>query len=181
MKKRSTPLPGMLLLEDERIEDERGFFTRSYDRDDYERNGLVSDFPQHSLSHNLLMGTLRGMHFQRHPHAEVKVVRCVRGAIFDVAVDLRRDSPSYGKWHGVELSAQSGNSVYLGLGLAHGFQTLTDDATVSYLISTPYTPSAAAGLRYDDADVGIRWPLPASSMSTRDRALPTLRSLVDLP
>jgi dTDP-4-dehydrorhamnose 3,5-epimerase len=177
VKVRATPLAGLYVLEDERAVDERGYFVRSFDRDDFARLGLVADFPQQSLSHNETSGTLRGLHFQQPPHAETKVVRCVQGAIYDVAVDLRTGSPTFGRWHAAELTARRGDSVYVPAGFAHGFQTLSDDTSVLYLISTPYQPDFSAGVRYDDADLAIGWPRPPRKVSARDRGLPTLSAL----
>lgn len=169
-----TAVAGAFLVESEAHEDERGSFLRSYDQRAFAHAGVTDLFVEHSLSRNHLRGTLRGLHYQRTPHAEAKLVRCLSGAVFDVAVDLRRGSESYGGHVAVELRAGDGRALYIPHGCAHGFQTLTDDATLLYLISTPYEPGAADGVRFDDPDLAIPWPLPPERLSPRDRALPTL-------
>lgn len=172
-----TPLPGLLLVDPERRTDERGFFARSFCAAEFAAQGLPTVFPQHNVSGNPRRGTLRGLHLQRPPHGEPKLVRCTGGAIFDVAVDVRPGSPTHGRWFGVELDAAGGRSLYIPPGFAHGFQTLTDDAEVLYLMGAMYVPEAATGLRWDDPDVGIVWPLPVSVVGERDRALPWLAGL----
>ncbi len=172
MKFSSTPLPGAYLVDLEAHVDERGSFARCYCDDEFAAQGLETRWPQMNLSRNTRRGTLRGMHFQAEPHGEAKVVRCVRGAIFDVLVDLRRGSATRFQWHGVELSAANGRAVYVPRGFAHGFQTLEDDSEVLYLMSNRYVPGAERGFRWDDPDVGIEWPLPASVVGARDAAWP---------
>jgi dTDP-4-dehydrorhamnose 3,5-epimerase len=127
---------------------------------------------QANHSHNVRAGTLRGMHFQTPPHGEVKLVRCVKGAIHDVIIDLRPDSPSYGRWEGFDLTETNGRMLYVPAGFAHGFQTLRDATEVVYHISYPYTPAAAGGLRWDDPALAIDWPLPVAAISPRDAAWP---------
>jgi dTDP-4-dehydrorhamnose 3,5-epimerase len=165
-----TKLDGAYLLELERHEDERGFFARTWCRDELSAHGLNGDLAQCSISGNALAGTLRGLHFQTPPHEEVKLVRCTRGAIFDVIVDLRPGSESRGDWLGVELDAERGTALYIPKGFAHGFQTLVDDSEVFYMISDPYVPEASAGVRWDDPTFGIEWPLPVRTLSDRDRS-----------
>lgn len=174
---RFTPLglDGAYLVQLERHEDERGFFARAWCRDEFGDHGLVSDLAQCSISRNSAAGTLRGLHFQAAPHEEAKLVRCTAGAIFDVIVDLRADSPTNAAWFGVELNADEGDALYVPKGFAHGFQTLVDNAEVLYLISDPYVPEAAAGVRWDDPAFGIEWPLPIRTMSERDRSWPDVR------
>jgi dTDP-4-dehydrorhamnose 3,5-epimerase len=155
--------------------DDRGFFARTFCRDEFAARGLPSVFEQTSVSHNRLAGTLRGMHFQPHPHAEAKFVRCVRGAVFDVAVDLRAESPTRGQWVGAELSAQNGLALFVPPGLAHGFQTLEDDSDVLYQITPPFEPGLGAGVRWDDPAFGIDWPHPAAFLSERDASYPDWR------
>jgi dTDP-4-dehydrorhamnose 3,5-epimerase len=170
---RST-LPGVWLIEPERIVDERGWFARTYDREELLAHGCDTDFVQCNASFSRLTGTLRGMHYQADPHGESKLVRCVRGAIFDVAVDLRPASPAYRRWYGVELSADSGHALYIPAGLAHGFQTLTDDCEVLYQMGHRYVPASARGVRYDDPTFAIEWP-PVDGeriVSERDAAYP---------
>jgi dTDP-4-dehydrorhamnose 3,5-epimerase len=169
---RETPLPGAWVLEPERIADERGFFARTWCRRDFEVRGLETDIAQCSVSFNHRRGTLRGLHFQAEPHAEVKLVRVNRGAIWDVIVDLRPDSPTYRRHFAVVLSAQAGHQLYIPKGMAHGFQTLEDATEVSYQISAFYTPEAARGYRWDDPAFAIPWPEPVTVISEKDRSLP---------
>ena len=173
MKFVETPLPGAYLVEPERHEDERGFFARTWCREEFSANGLVAELAQCSISRNGATGTLRGMHFQRAPHEETKLVRCTAGAIFDVVVDLRSGSASHGNWFGVELDAESGTALYIPEGFAHGFQTLIAGAEVLYMISEPYVPQASSGVRWDDPAFGIKWPhAEPRTISERDRAWP---------
>jgi dTDP-4-dehydrorhamnose 3,5-epimerase len=158
------------LLEPEPIRDERGYFARTFCMREFAERGLETKFVQHSRSYSAKKGTLRGMHYQTPPHAEVKVVSCVAGAIYDVIVDLRPGSPTYRKWQGFELSAENGRQLYVPAGFAHGFQTLTDGAELNYLISAFYEPRASTGVSYDDPTIAIRWPLPVSVISERDRS-----------
>jgi dTDP-4-dehydrorhamnose 3,5-epimerase len=170
-----TPVAGALVVEPQPIEDGRGFFARTFSRADFSARGLDARVDQCSASFNARAGTLRGMHYQAAPHGEVKLVRCTRGAIFDVAVDLRPESPTYLRWAGVELSADDGRALYVPHGCAHGFQTLVDAAEVLYQISTPYVPAAARGVRWDDPAFGIDWPAPPAggrTMSARDAEYP---------
>lgn len=167
-------LVGSFLITPDKKADERGFFARTICRDTFSASGLVSDFVQSNLSHNHHAGTLRGMHLQRPPHGEIKLVRCVNGAIFDAIVDLRVGSPTYKKWVGFELSAENARSLYVPTGFAHGYVTLTDNADVLYNVSHPYHPSAELGLRYDEPEVGIDWPVAITSVSAKDDAWPSL-------
>ncbi|HYO15684.1 MAG TPA: dTDP-4-dehydrorhamnose 3,5-epimerase [Thermoanaerobaculia bacterium] len=169
---RETPLPGAWVLEPERIADERGFFARTYCRRDFEARGLDPSIAQGSVSFNHRRGTLRGLHFQIEPHAEVKLVRVTRGAIWDVIVDLRSGSPTFKRHFAVVLSAEAGNQLYIPKGMAHGFQTLEDATEVSYQISAFYAPEAARGYRWDDPTFAIPWPEPVTVISERDRNLP---------
>jgi len=164
-----TELDGAYLLELERYEDERGFFARTWCRDELGDHGLVADLAQSSISRNARAGTLRGMHFQTAPHEEAKLVRCTRGAIFDVAVDLRPGSPTFTSWFGAELSADNRRALYIGEGCAHGFLTLTDDAEVMYQMSEFWAPDAARGARWDDPVFAIEWPADPVVMNDRDR------------
>jgi dTDP-4-dehydrorhamnose 3,5-epimerase len=166
-----TELTGAWVVDPERLHDERGFFARTMDAEAFARRGLCAEFPQCSISFNAKAGTLRGMHYQADPHAEAKLVRCTAGAIYDVIVDLRPDSPTHARWIGVELSAENRRALYVPPGFAHGFQTLVPDAEVYYQISTAYVPAASRGVRWDDPAFGIRWPEAAErTMSARDRA-----------
>jgi dTDP-4-dehydrorhamnose 3,5-epimerase len=167
-----TDLRGAMLIEIEPVRDERGFFARSFCEREFADYGLETRFVQQSISRTSLKGSVRGMHFQRGPASEVKVVGCARGAILDVIVDLRRGSPTHGRWQGFELTADEHNSLYIPRGFAHGFQALTDDAEVKYLISEFYAPDAAGGVRHDDPAFAISWPLPVASISQKDRSWP---------
>jgi dTDP-4-dehydrorhamnose 3,5-epimerase len=169
-----TPLPGAWVLELEEIDDERGWFARTFDAEEFRARGLNPDVAQCNASFNHRAGTLRGMHYQAEPHGESKLVRCVRGAIFDVAIDLRPDSPTCRDWHGIELSADNRLAFYIPAGLAHGFQTLTDNSEVLYQMGDPYVSEAARGVRWDDPAFGIRWPTVDSvrTISDKDLAYP---------
>lgn len=163
-------LPGAFIVKPERHEDERGFFERLFCREEFSRQGLVHDWVQINVSCNKDAATLRGMHYQAPPHGEVKLVRCTRGSIYDVVLDLRADSPRRGQWRAVTLSAANGWSVYIPMGLAHGFQTLEPATEVLYLMSTPYRPEAARTIRWDDPHYAIQWPAAARRIiSDRDR------------
>lgn len=167
-------LAGAALIRQTRHTDSRGFFARSFCRDTFSAAGLHTDFPQHNVSFNACAGTLRGLHFQRAPHEEVKVISCVRGIILDVIVDLRPGSATHGKWHATILSAENGDALYAPAGFAHGFQTLSDNVEVRYLMGANFVDGAAGGIRYDDPRLRIPWPLPVSTISERDLALPPL-------
>ncbi len=167
---------GSYLLEPERQVDERGSFTRTFCVDELAERELITDIAQISTSHNARRGTLRGMHFQRPPHEETKIVRCTRGAVHDVVVDLRADSPTFSRWAAAELSVANGHAVYVPRGCAHGFLTLQDDSDVEYVISAPYAQDAASGVRFDDPAFGVEWPFEPVVASERDRSYP----IVDL-
>ena len=169
---RETELPGVHVIELEPAVDERGSFARTFDAAEWEAQGLSPRVVQCSLSRNISRGTLRGMHYQDAPHAECKLVRCSRGAIFDVAVDLRPDSPAFRRWYGLELSAENDRMLYIPEGCAHGFLTLTDSTEVLYQISASYSPEHARGVRWDDESFGIEWPDAPRVMSQRDRGFP---------
>lgn len=171
---RFTPLPlaGAFLFEPELHEDERGYFERVWCQRELADHGLEPALAQCSFSYNRRRGTLRGMHYQAAPHAETKVIRCTAGAIFDVVVDLRSESPTRGQWHGVELTRKNRHGLYVPRGFAHGFQTLEDDAEVFYMISTFHEPAAARGVRWNDQAFKIRWPMAPTVMSERDRNYP---------
>jgi dTDP-4-dehydrorhamnose 3,5-epimerase len=168
-----TPLMGAFIIDIGLIEDERGFFARTWAPDEFEKRGLDPTLIQCNLSWNKQKGTLRGMHFQRAPFEEVKIVRCTRGAVMDVVVDLRRDSPTFCQWTSVVLDADSRRMLYIPKGFAHGYQTLTDDVEVYYHVSARYEPTHATGLRWNDPAFGIAWPLTPTVMSEKDRTWPT--------
>jgi dTDP-4-dehydrorhamnose 3,5-epimerase len=166
-------LPGAFLIELERIDDERGFFARTFCRDEFAEHGLATEIVQANTAFNLREGTLRGMHYQAAPHGEAKLVRCTRGAVYDVIVDLRRDSPAFTRWVSIELTAENDTMLYVPEGVAHGYQTLVDETETSYLMSASYEPSAARGVRWDDPAFGIEWPgTAARTLNERDRSWP---------
>lgn len=169
-----TRLEGMRLIELEARTDERGFFARTWCREEFGAAGLDANLAQQSLSHTRVRGTVRGLHWQRPPHEETKLVRCVRGAIFDVVVDIRPRSPTFLRWQGFELSANNHRAVYIPGGFAHGFQVLVDETDVLYDISVPHVAEAAEGCRFDDACLAIDWPLPVTMISERDRSWPLI-------
>ncbi len=177
MKFTPTPLAGVWIIDGERIEDERGFFARSWCRREFQQHGLNPQLVQCSVSFNRKKGTLRGMHYQIAPHEEAKLVRCTRGAIYDVAVDLRSASPTCKQWTAVELTAENGRALYISEGFAHGFQTLADNAEVFYQMSEFYHPESARGVRWDDPQLAILWPVADKIISPRDQALPGLDRL----
>jgi dTDP-4-dehydrorhamnose 3,5-epimerase len=163
-----TPLAGAFIIDLEPHQDERGFFARTFCVHEFTNHGLNATVAQCSLSSNLKAGTMRGMHFQQPPLSEAKLVRCIRGAIHDVVVDLRPESDTYRRHLAVELSMENRRAVFIPALFAHGFQTLTDDAEVEYQMSECYAPEAARGFRYDDPAFAIRWPLPISVISQQD-------------
>jgi dTDP-4-dehydrorhamnose 3,5-epimerase len=169
-----TKLRDAFLLVPEPARDDRGFFERTYCEREFSAHGIDCRFVQHSRSVSRHRGTVRGMHFQRHPHEEAKVVSCARGAIIDVIVDLRRGSETFGKWEAFELSEENRHQLFVPVGFAHGFQTLCDDTEVDYLISNFYQPDASSGVRHDDPVLAIKWPLPISVISDRDRSWPLM-------
>ncbi len=172
----TTPIAGVVLIEPERLEEERGFFARTFCAEDFSRNGLNPALNQCSISFNHKAGTLRGMHYQAAPFAEAKLVRCTQGIIYDVALDLRKESPSYKTWFAQELSADNRRMLYIGEGIAHGFQTLSDNAEVFYQISVPFRPEASRGVRWNDYSFAIRWPKVSDRiMSERDSGYPDYR------
>ncbi len=169
------PLAGAWVIHPERREDERGFFARTYDRDEFAARGLDPAVVQCNTSFNARAGTLRGMHFQADPHGEPKLVRCTRGAICDVIVDLRPDSVTHRRWFGVELTGENRRALYVPVGFAHGFQTLADASEVLYMMGHDYVAESASGVRWDDPAFGIEWPAgPAGgrTISQRDATYP---------
>jgi dTDP-4-dehydrorhamnose 3,5-epimerase len=176
MQFRETPLPGAWVIELDLLGDERGWFARSFDADEFRARGLNPAVVQCNASFNARAGTVRGMHYQAAPHGESKLVRCVRGAIFDVAVDLREQSPTFCSWHAVELSAENRLAYYIPAGLAHGFQTLTEDCEVLYQMGHEYVPDAGRGVRWDDPAFAIEWPPTRGerTISEKDLSYPDL-------
>lgn len=174
MEFRTTDIPGVVVTSLECHEDERGFFARSWCSKEFGAHGLPTVMVQANISFNRRAGTLRGLHFQLPPAREGKLVRCVRGTILDVVVDMRRESPTYLRNVTVELSDGNRLALYVPPGIAHGFQTLVDDTEVHYLMSDSYHPDLSSGIRWDDPALGITWPLPPTGMSGRDRTWPDL-------
>jgi len=167
-----TALKGAYLIRVRKIEDARGFFARGWCREELEHHGLRGDMTQLNVGFSHKKGTIRGLHYQAAPHQEAKLVRCTRGAIFDVIVDLRAGSPTQAQWFGTELTADNAFMLYAPEGFAHGYQTLADDTEAYYLTSASYAPSAVRGVRYDEPAFGISWPLPVSVVSDADRQWP---------
>lgn len=167
-----TPLPGAFVIELEPHHDERGFFARTFCQEEFRAHGLDPCVAQSNVSFNRRRGTLRGLHLQRAPHEEDRLVRCTAGAIFDVIVDVRDGSSTRGRWFAITLSAKERNQLYVPKGFAHGFLTLEDDVEVSYQMSVPYVPQSTAGYRYDDPTLAIEWPFPPVVVSQRDQDLP---------
>ena len=168
MKFYETELKGAYIIELEKFEDERGFFTRVWDKKIMQDQGLKSDLVQMSFSFSKKKGTLRGMHFQKEPFREVKIVKCIQGKIFDVIIDLRIESKTYKKWIGVELSADKQKMIYVPEGFAHGFQTLEENTHVLYQMSNWFSPEHEKGIRWDDKDFNIRWPITDLIISKKD-------------
>lgn len=167
-----TKLKGTFIIESERLEDERGFFARTWCQKEFEARGLISHFVQANVSCNRKRGTLRGMHYQITPDEETKLVRCIRGAIYDVVIDLRPHSPTYKQWMGVELTAENYKMLYVSHNFAHGFQTLKDDTEVFYQVSQFYSPVSERGVRYDDPGFAIEWPIRVRVISEKDKNWP---------
>lgn len=178
MRFETTPLPDLVTVHPVPHADARGRLVRVFCADAFAAVRPDLRFVQVNLSTTLVRGTVRGLHWQRAPHADAKLIRCVRGAVWDVAVDLRAHSPTFGRWHAVHLRSGDDTAVFIPEGFAHGFQSLTDDAALLYQHTAAWAPSAEAGLRHDDPALAIAWPLPVSMVSPRDRSHP---SLTDLP
>lgn len=172
MKFMPLPLAGAFLIEPEPIEDERGFFARTFCREEFSLHGLNPDLLQCSISFNTSKGTLRGMHYQARPHQEVKLVRCTMGSIYDVIIDLRRDSETFKQWSSVELTAVNRKSIYIPTGFAHGFLTLADNCEVFYQMSEPFHSGSIAGVRWNDPYFSIKWPSDVKVISERDNSFP---------
>ncbi len=176
MRFEQTPLAGAWIVDPDRVEDERGHFARTWDRDELSARGMDPGVVQCNTSFNARAGTLRGMHFQAAPHGESKVVRCTRGAIYDVIVDLRLDSPTHRAWFAIALDEDNGRALYVPAGLAHGFQTLRDASEVLYMMGHEYVPAAASGVRWNDSAFAIDWPAaPRRVISERDAGYPDYR------
>lgn len=174
-----TPLKGAFTMDLKPIEDERGFFARSFCVKELAQAGVVPAFAtaQQNVSFNKAKGILRGLHFQKAPYGEMKIVRCTRGAIWDVIVDLRPQSPTFLKWHAEELTAENHRAFFIPEGFAHGFLTLEDNTELFYQLSEYFVPTHYAGVRWDDPQIAIRWPFPPATISDKDRALPTVAQI----
>lgn len=178
MQVEHTELPGVLLITPKRFGDHRGYLSETYSRRAYAKIGLELEFVQDNQSMSAQIGTLRGLHFQSPPHAQAKLVRCAAGALFDVAVDIRRGSPTFGKWVGYELSAENGVQMFIPAGFAHGFATRAPNTEIAYKCSAYYAPRSEGALAWDDPDVGIAWPLENPPvLSEKDAAAPNLAAL----
>lgn len=177
MKILATPLQGLAIVETDPFRDERGEFTRAFCANELGALLQSRQIAQVNLSSTHLPGTIRGLHFQRHPHGEMKFVRCTRGSVWDVAVDLRPHSPTFLRWHAEIIGAGDRRMMVIPEGFAHGFQTLEPDCELLYLMTAPYRPASAAGIRWDDPALAIAWPLPQRNLSSRDAALPRLDTL----
>lgn len=180
MKFLPTSLDGVMEIIPEPRRDERGFLARTYCEREFSAHGLNVRWVQQNHTMTLQKGSIRGMHYQDMPKPEIKLVRCVRGRVLDVVVDVRPSSPTFGQWVGVEISDEKMNALYIPAGFAHGFQCLEDECQMFYLMSEEYDPGLARGVRCDDVDIGVSWPLPVAGLSDRDRSLPLLRELRSL-
>ena len=174
MKFSNTTLPGVWLMDLELRADERGFLARTYCEQEFSEHGLNSRWPQCNLTLTKTRGMVRGLHYQAEPKPEIKLIRCAAGAIFDVLVDVRRESPTFGRWEGFEWTGQNRRMVYAPAGVAHGFQCLTDNCEIFYQMSEVYFPELARGVRWNDPTVGIQWPVASPTLSARDLNLPLL-------
>lgn len=172
------PLVGCFRILPETRGDSRGVFARFFCLQEFEAHGLATTWEQGNLSLSHAAGTLRGLHFQRGTPSEAKLIRCVGGAAFDVMVDLRAGSPTFGQWCGAEISSENRAMVYCAPGCAHGFQTLLPETELNYMHTSPYAPEQEGGVNYADPRIGIRWPLPVAALSDRDKSLPALKDVV---
>lgn len=176
MKFNKTELEGAYVIELEKLEDERGFFARTWCQKELEAHNLAAQVAQANVSYNAKSGTLRGMHYQVSPYEETKLIRCTRGALYDVIVDLRTDSPTYKQWIGIELTADNYKMLYVPANFAHGFITLEDNTEAIYFVSEFYTPGAEKGLRWNDPELDIKWPRKAEVISDKDASWPDFTS-----
>lgn len=167
-----TKLKGAYIIELEKREDHRGFFARGWDGNIFIQHGLIGDVIQQNIAFSKKKGSIRGLHYQKAPYQETKVVRCTRGTIFDVIVDLRPDSATFKQWLGVKLAADDYRVLYIPKDFAQGFQSLEDNSEIMYLVSEVYTPTAEAGIRYNEPTIGIEWPLPVSMITEKDTNWP---------
>ncbi|NBC27275.1 MAG: dTDP-4-dehydrorhamnose 3,5-epimerase [Bacteroidetes bacterium] len=175
MKFTDTPIEGAVIIELEKHEDHRGYFARGFCKHEFKAQGLAHDIVQCNFSESRKKGTLRGMHYQVKPHQEVKMIRCIRGAIYDVIVDLRTDSPTYKKWFGLNLTDKHYKMLYAPKGVAHGFQTIEDKSVIFYMVTEFYNQEAEGGVRWNDPAFNIEWPLKVTEMSEKDRSFPDFK------
>lgn len=173
------PIKGVWEIRLRPIEDKRGYFMRAYDKSLLQQHGIHHDWVQENQALSTQMGTLRGLHFQFPPHAETKLVRVIRGAIFDVFVDLREDSPTFGQWGGIHLSAAQRNMAYIPKGFAHGYCTCSEEAEVLYKVDSAYAPDHEGGIKWDDPELGIQWPSDSPIISEKDRQQPSFASFCE--
>ncbi|WP_339925363.1 dTDP-4-dehydrorhamnose 3,5-epimerase [uncultured Cyclobacterium sp.] len=171
-----TELKGAYIIDINKIADERGYFARTFCKNEFEKIGLEANIAQANMSFNPKKGTLRGMHYQVAPYEETKLVKCVSGAIFDIIVDIRKDSPTYSKWTGVELSEENNRMLFVPRGFAHGFITLEDNTAIQYMVSQFYTPGAEKGIKWDDPKFNIQWPIDIAVISEKDNTHPYFNS-----
>lgn len=171
-----TKLKGAFVISPKPFEDDRGFFARWYCENEFAGAGLHTSFVQNNQSGTYGTGSIRGMHFQYPPHAEIKLVKCIQGKIFDVIVDIRKGSDTILQWFGIELSADNKKALYIPKGFAHGFQTLTEYAEIIYMVSDTYSKESEGGIRYNDKNVNIEWPLPVNKISDKDMNIPLINS-----
>lgn len=176
MQIQPTSLPGVFLIDSEKRGDSRGYLVRTYCEESFLNAGLNTRWIQSSITRSPILGTLRGMHFQEKPHAEIKLIRCITGAIWDCLVDVRPDSPTYGKWESFHLSEENSRSLYVPQGIAHGFLTLSAEVRLHYSMSAAYSPDHATGIHWNDPDVAIQWPETPVVISEKDQTLPRLSS-----
>tara|TARA_B110000003_G_C16614884_1_gene520928 strand:- start:410 stop:940 length:531 start_codon:yes stop_codon:yes gene_type:complete len=172
MKFNSTDIDGLYYVDIDRLEDERGFFGRAFCSQEFEKINLDSEVCQANISYNHSAGTLRGMHYQKSPYQESKFIRCIKGSIYDVVIDLRKNSPTYCHWFGIELNDKNRTALFVPKDFAHGFVTLADDTEVIYLVSQSYVPNAEKGIRWDDPFFAIDWPISPSLVSSKDAQWP---------
>lgn len=180
MKVTETRLQGVYVVEPQVFGDARGWFTESWSEKKLAAAGIKADFVQDNHSYSAQKGTLRGLHYQLNPMCQAKMLRCTRGSIFDVAVDIRKGSPQYGQWVGIELSAENHKQLFIPRGFAHGFITLTDDVEVQYKADNYYAPECDGNIRWDDPDIGVEWPLEPVILSDKDKAAPLLKERTNL-
>ncbi|SFI33444.1 dTDP-4-dehydrorhamnose 3,5-epimerase [Selenomonas ruminantium] len=180
MKATETRLKGVFVLEPKVFGDARGWFMESWSQRKMEEAGIKVDFVQDNQSFSAQKGTLRGLHYQLNPKCQAKLLRCTRGKIFDVAVDIRKGSPQYGQWVGVELSAENKKQLFIPRGFAHGFITLTDDVEVQYKADNYYAPECDGNIRWNDPDIGVEWPIEPVILSEKDQQAPLLKARMDL-